>query len=63
MATLGTAPKRRTSHSKKNKRRAHDALQCVNPGTCPHCGEPIMPHRICHHCGFYRGRSLLVVAR
>ena len=26
----GTAPKRRTSHSKKNKRRAHDALVAVN---------------------------------
>jgi large subunit ribosomal protein L32 len=60
---LGTAPKRRTSHSKKNKRRAHDTLKCVNPGICPNCAEPIMPHRICHHCGFYRGRPFLVVAR
>jgi large subunit ribosomal protein L32 len=56
----GTAPKRRTSHSKKNKRRAHDALVAVNPAICSNCGEPVIPHRICRHCGYYRGRHLLV---
>jgi len=55
------APKRRTSHSKKNKRRAHDALRPVHPGTCPNCGEPVMPHRVCRHCGSYRGRELAPV--
>ena len=55
------APKRRTSHSKKNKRRAHDALRPVHPGTCPNCGEPVMPHRLCRHCGSYRGRELAPV--
>jgi len=57
--TEGTAPKRRTSHSKKNQRRAHDALTPVNPTICSNCGEPVMPHRICRHCGFYRGRKML----
>jgi len=56
----GTAPKRRTSHSKKNKRRAHDALVAVNPTICSNCGEPVMPHRVCRHCAYYRGRQLLV---
>ena len=55
------APKRRTSHSKKSKRRAHDALRLVNPGTCSNCGEPVMPHRVCRHCGSYRGRELAPV--
>ena len=55
------APKRRTSHSKKHKRRAHDALRPVNPGTCSNCGEPVMPHRVCRHCGSYRGRELAPV--
>jgi large subunit ribosomal protein L32 len=52
------APKRRTSSSKRNKRRAHDALRAVNPSVCPNCGEPTMPHRVCRHCGTYRGREL-----
>ncbi|HUO03841.1 MAG TPA: 50S ribosomal protein L32 [Candidatus Binataceae bacterium] len=55
------APKRRTSHSKKNKRRAHDALRAVNPAACPSCGEPIMPHRVCRHCGSYRGRQMAAI--
>jgi large subunit ribosomal protein L32 len=55
------APKRRTSHSKKNKRRAHDALRAVNPSTCSNCGEPVMPHHVCGHCGSYRGREMAAV--
>jgi large subunit ribosomal protein L32 len=51
-------PKRRTSKSKRNKRRAHDALSTVNVISCPQCGEPALPHRICRHCGTYRGRQL-----
>jgi large subunit ribosomal protein L32 len=51
-------PKRRTSKSKRNKRRAHDALIAVNVSSCPQCGEPALPHRICRHCGTYRGRQL-----
>ncbi|MGO9607436.1 MAG: 50S ribosomal protein L32 [Candidatus Binataceae bacterium] len=58
----GTAPKRRTSHSKKNKRRAHDALVPVNPTICSNCGEPVMPHCICRHCGFYRRRQMVAPA-
>jgi large subunit ribosomal protein L32 len=54
-------PKRRTSKSKRNKRRAHDALTPVNPIACPQCGEPALPHRVCGHCGSYRGRQLAEV--
>jgi len=52
------APKRRTSHSKRNKRRAHDALRPVGTTLCANCGEPTLPHRVCHHCGHYRARQL-----
>jgi large subunit ribosomal protein L32 len=51
-------PKRRTSKSKRNKRRAHDALTPVNTIACPQCGEPTLPHHVCRHCGTYRGRQL-----
>jgi large subunit ribosomal protein L32 len=52
-------PKRRTSHSKRNKRRAHDAL--VEPAlmTCPECGEATARHRACPQCGSYRGRKVI----
>ncbi|MBI4529487.1 MAG: 50S ribosomal protein L32 [Deltaproteobacteria bacterium] len=52
-------PKRRTSKTKKNKRRSHDALVAPQWSTCPKCGETTLPHRACSHCGYYRGRSVL----
>lgn len=52
-------PKRRTSASKRNKRRAHDALQAPHVISCPQCGERTMRHRVCGHCGTYRGRQLI----
>ena len=55
-------PKRRTSHSKRNKRRAHDALPVVQSVSCPNCGEPTQRHRACPHCGQYRGRQVVEVA-
>ncbi len=54
-------PKRRTSRSKRNKRRSHDALTPVNVVECPQCGESTLPHRVCRRCGSYRGRQLVEV--
>lgn len=52
-------PKRRTSKSRRDKRRAHHALSAPAHSTCPQCGEPRIPHRVCAHCGFYRDRTVL----
>jgi large subunit ribosomal protein L32 len=54
-------PKRRTSKTKRNKRRAHDALRPANWITCPNCQEAMLRHRACTHCGEYRGRKVLDV--
>lgn len=55
-------PKRRTSVTKRNKRRAHDALVAPQSVLCPECGEPTLRHRACVHCGMYRGRKIIEVA-
>ncbi len=52
-------PKRRTSVSKKNMRRAHDALVAPQSVVCPGCGEPKQRHRACSKCGVYRGRKVI----
>jgi large subunit ribosomal protein L32 len=54
-------PKRRHSHSRKNKRRAHHALTATNRTECPNCHEPKLPHRVCPQCGYYRGRAAVAV--
>ena len=46
-------PKRKTSSTRRDKRRAHDALTAPNLSSCPHCGEARMPHRVCVSCGWY----------
>ena len=52
-------PKRRTSRSKRDQRRAHDALANPTRSICPQCKEPKLPHRVCPSCGTYRGREVV----
>ena len=53
-------PKRRTSRSKRNARRAnHDKIQTPALVACPNCGSPMRPHRVCGSCGTYKGREVL----
>jgi large subunit ribosomal protein L32 len=52
-------PKRRTSRSKRNMRRAnHDKVTAPNLVACANCGEPSVPHRACPSCGHYKGRAV-----
>ncbi len=55
-------PKRRHSKARRDKRRANWKASAV-PTTvlCGHCGQPKRPHRICPHCGHYRGEEILLV--
>jgi large subunit ribosomal protein L32 len=52
-------PKRRTSRSRRDKRRSHHALGRPPQATCPECGAPRTPHRVCGSCGQYRGRTVI----
>ncbi len=56
-------PKRRTSKSKRRMRQAHTLQKSLTAtSTCPQCGAPTQPHRVCPSCGSYRGRQVLTVA-
>lgn len=55
-------PKRRHSRSRRDKRRAHDALSLPAQSYCPNCQEPKIPHHVCTSCGFYKGRKVLAVS-
>ncbi|MDX8393771.1 MAG: 50S ribosomal protein L32 [Mariprofundales bacterium] len=54
-------PKRKTSTSKRNMRRSHDAIKTYKVQECPECGEPVRPHHACAGCGMYRNRQVLKV--
>jgi large subunit ribosomal protein L32 len=53
-------PKRKTSRSRRDMRRAHhDKVTAPNVIPCPKCGDMMMSHRVCPACGFYKGRSVV----
>ncbi|MBI2092783.1 MAG: 50S ribosomal protein L32 [Deltaproteobacteria bacterium] len=53
-------PKHKISKSRRDMRKAnHLKVKSANPSKCPQCGEPKMSHRVCIHCGFYKGKEII----
>ena len=53
-------PKKKTSKSKRDMRRSHDALASASYTECPKCGELVRPHHVCASCGTYNKKEILV---
>jgi large subunit ribosomal protein L32 len=51
-------PKKKTSKSRRDKRRATHKLEAPRVNECPNCHRPKRPHRVCLNCGTYRGREV-----
>ncbi|MGB4599938.1 MAG: 50S ribosomal protein L32 [Trichlorobacter sp.] len=56
-------PKKKTSKSRKNMRRAHDFLTPPSLSVCPACKSAKMPHRACPSCGTYKGKEVAGAAK
>ena len=52
-------PKRKTSKSKRNLRRSHDALQLINIIEDKQSGEPRLSHTIDLSTGIYNGKQII----
>lgn len=52
-------PKKKVSKSRRNMRRAHDALTTQVVIECPNCGEQKRSHHMCPSCGHYDGREIV----
>ena len=52
-------PKAKTSKSRTNMRRSHDALKSTAHVECKNCGELARPHNVCPSCGHYDGREVV----
>ncbi len=52
-------PKKKTSQSRKNMRRSHDALTPNAVSVCKNCGEIVRPHNVCKACGSYNGKQIV----
>ncbi|MBE0447905.1 MAG: 50S ribosomal protein L32 [Actinobacteria bacterium] len=55
-------PKRRTSKSRRDSRRATwKAVSVPALVECPQCHELKLPHRVCKACGYYNRKHVLEV--
>ncbi|MBW4436235.1 MAG: 50S ribosomal protein L32 [Pleurocapsa minor GSE-CHR-MK-17-07R] len=60
---MGPLPKKKISPSRRNKRRAHDALTLKQLAKCETCGAYHLAHHVCMKCGSYRGVTVLDVKK
>ena len=54
-------PKRQHSKQRGRKRRTHWKLSVPSFSKCPQCEKPIIPHRICPFCGYYKGSQIVAI--
>ena len=52
-------PKQKQSHSRTNKRRSQHKISAPGLQSCPQCHGSTLPHRVCPHCGYYKGREVV----
>ncbi len=55
-------PKRKHCSARRDKRRSHLKLTLASLTRCPQCARAIPSHRVCPHCGSYRGRQVIQIA-
>ncbi|HBR15572.1 MAG TPA: 50S ribosomal protein L32 [Candidatus Omnitrophica bacterium] len=54
-------PKRQHSRQRQRKRRTHYKLKTPVFGACPQCSKPILSHRVCPFCGYYKGKPVVEI--
>ncbi|MFN3404086.1 MAG: 50S ribosomal protein L32 [Cytophagaceae bacterium] len=52
-------PKRRISKTRRDKRRTHYKATAVGFAECSNCGAPVLMHRVCPECGYYKGKQAI----
>ena len=52
-------PKHKHSKTRRDKRRTHYKATVPTVAVCSHCGAPVLYHRVCGECGFYKGKLVV----
>ncbi len=56
-------PKRQHSKQRSRKRRTHWKIDMPGLQPCSHCKKPIVAHRACPFCGYYKGKPVVVIEK
>lgn len=54
-------PKRRHSSQRQALRRTFYKLKKVDMSVCTKCKNMKLPHKVCPHCGCYKGKQVIVI--
>lgn len=56
-------PKRKHSKSRRDRRRSTNSKisPAANLSICPQCKKKRLPHRVCPHCGYYKGKPVVIL--
>ena len=52
-------PKRQHSVARGRARRTHWKVKVASLRKCPNCQKPVLSHRVCPSCGFYKGQPVV----
>jgi len=52
-------PKKKLSKTRTSQRRSGYRVNLAATTKCAHCQQPIRPHAICPHCGYYKGKKII----
>lgn len=53
-------PKRKTSKARRDQRQSTKFIRPQALTACVNCEHALLPHQACAHCGFYKGKKVLV---
>lgn len=53
----------RHTRAHTGNRRSHHGLETPRLSRCAKCGEAHLRHRLCEHCGSYRGQTVIDVTK
>jgi len=56
-------PKQRKTKSRRDQRRMHIFIETPKLTFCSKCGKPVLPHKACKSCGFYKGNEVIDVMK
>ena len=54
-------PKRQHSKQRGRKRRTHDKIDVPSFSICSQCKKPVIPHKACPFCGYYKGKPVVKI--
>ncbi len=52
-------PKKRATSTRSGNRRSHLEAKVQSLAICQQCKKPLIPHRVCANCGYYKGADVL----